>query len=87
LFVQSLIFYDSEVLSIDEKLIQSSMIYLTNVPNTDQTLGLAKYVFNNQDCQFSEFETELMQLDKANLGIIPLMYHTFNKHNIDLQVI
>jgi hypothetical protein len=63
------------------------MVYLTNLPNTDQTLGLAKYVFNNGNEHFANFETELLQLDKANLGIIPLMYHTFNKHEIDLQVV
>ena len=62
------------------------MVYLTNLPNIDQTLGLAKYVFNNGNEHFAGFETELIHLDKANLGIIPLMYHTFNMHHIDLQV-
>ena len=46
LFVQSLIFYESEDLEVDTKLLESAMVYLTNLPNIDQTLGLAKYVFH-----------------------------------------
>jgi hypothetical protein len=44
--VQSLIFYESEALEVDTKLLESAMVYLTNLPNIDQTLGLAKYVFH-----------------------------------------
>jgi hypothetical protein len=36
------------------------MVYLTNLPNTDQTLGLAKYVFTNGNEHFAGFETELL---------------------------
>jgi len=87
LFVQSLIFYESEDLEVEPKLLESAMVYLANLPNIDQTLGLAKYVFHTGNQHFAELEAQLIQLDKANIGIIPLMYDTFNKHNIDLQVI
>ena len=46
LFVQSLIFYESEDLEVVTKLLESVKVYLTNLSNIDQTLGLVKYVFH-----------------------------------------
>ncbi len=63
------------------------MILLTERPKSELTMGLANYVFHNEVGSFSKMQDELTNLDKVNIGIIPLMAGTFNEFEIDSQVI
>ena len=78
LFVQSLLYFKNEFLPIDKELLKNSMILLSIRPNSEQTLGLANYVFYNEVEFFSQLPEELQLLDNQNIGIIPLMTGTFS---------
>ncbi len=54
LFVQSLLYYRNEKIDISASLLLNSMVLLTHCPNNEQVLGLANYVFFNENEIFSE---------------------------------
>ncbi|KEJ82377.1 hypothetical protein OXYTRIMIC_535 [Oxytricha trifallax] len=87
LFVQSLLFYKNEIILIDQELLKNAMILLAQRPNSEQTLGLANYIFINEIEAFATLQEELVLLDRKNIGIIPLMGCTFTSFKIDPQVI
>lgn len=52
------------MVNIEETLLKSVMNLLGERPNSEQTLGLAKYVFYNELELFSKLELELRKLDR-----------------------
>ena len=54
IFLASLNFYESEVLSIDYSLLKDSIQVLIRSPNVKQALGLANFIFINENECFAK---------------------------------
>ncbi|KEJ82837.1 hypothetical protein OXYTRIMIC_444 [Oxytricha trifallax] len=87
LFVSSLLYYNHEIIEIGQDLLKSSMLLLAQRPNTEQALGLSNYIFINEPQCLEKLQEEVFQLDKSNIGIIPLMIGTFQLFKIDSQAV